>query len=116
MKHGAFFFLTLAAFLGCAPCDGPSCPHTPPVPLDGDASAWVPRPDAACDSLCACACLDWKRLSCPEAEPTAKGVSCLDTCVLRSAIIRTSNAQSLCWSKAKSVAALQACGGVRCIP
>lgn len=118
MKRIVFLFLLVGTFIfGCLPCDGPTCPHVaPPPPVSDDASA---SRDAgtteACDSLCACACLDWRRFKCPEGEPTDAGVSCLDTCVLRSTLVRTASAQSSCWSNAKTVTALRACGGIRCI-
>lgn len=112
---------TLLGGSGCYRCDGPDCSNLPPInPVPPD---WPASPDDAVEvvpessveaasSPCGRSCANFKRLGCPEAEPSSTGVSCYRVCVHGSALRRIPSA---CWASAASVDALRACGRIRCI-
>lgn len=76
------------------------------VPPVGDAGA---EPDAAPSDDCEAACREWRRLGCPEGNPTAGGATCEAVCRNTSAAGIDSSKQLSCASKATSCAALRAC-------
>ncbi len=100
-----------------------ACTLTNPMPVPPDAAEYPSdggvvseEPEgspAALSSPCGRACKAFTRLGCPEAKPSASGVSCYQVC-LRGARLRS--IPVACWAAAPTVDALRACGGVRCVP
>lgn len=127
MKYVFLILIALFVTPACYKCADKECSNVPPVepnyPANAQAGDW-PAPGepvvaeaedspAAVTSPCGRSCLNWKRLGCPEANPSASGLSCYRVCTTRASLIRI---PSKCWSEAQTVAALRACGGIRCVP
>lgn len=123
-----FLFVAIFAFIltwvegACYKCDGPNCSNIPPViqpnyPAgdwpEGDVTELADDNPAVAVSPCGRSCMNWKKLGCPEAQPTTMGISCYHVCVKRASLIRIPSA---CWISAQTVGALRACGGIRCVP
>ena len=113
---------TLVTGSGCYKCVDAECSNVPPInpqPPDWpsqelDVVEAVPdgSPEATA-SPCGRACVTFRRLQCPEGEPNDSGASCYRVCVHGA---RLRKVPAACWAAATSVAALRACGKVRCIP
>mgnify|MGYP001025551371 CR=1 FL=1 len=90
--------LAAACIVACVPkALAPETPFTD----DGDLA-----------DACAVACDNLERLECPEAEASRSGETCKDICV------RASQLRELplrCWSEARDVIDVRACGALRCI-
>lgn len=108
----------------CAPAVAACVLHNPvPVqpeypageyPPDGGSATEEPEgSSAALTSPCGRACTAFSRLGCPEGRPSDNGVSCYRVCVKTAKVKKLPAA---CWAGASSVAALRACGGIRCVP
>lgn len=82
------------ALVACLPTPAPA------PPVDGEAT-----PEGACANL--------ERLECPEAEPATNGVTCPE--VLRK-MARLLDPKLACVAHAGDIAAVRACGTVRCRP
>ena len=123
MKRFVHLLLVLVLgvlYAGCYKCVDAQCSNVPPIdpaPPDwpvGDIIETHPDgSEAAASSPCGRSCANWKKLHCPEAEPAEGGATCYRVCVKRASLVRIPSA---CWSTAKDVVTLRACGGIRCVP
>ena len=94
MKHHLAWLLLVAS----------SCCSRASSPSRSDAGITI---TSASD--CSRACLHLRDLGCPEGTSTHCPAAC-------QTMVDLSSADSVCWLDAGTVAAVQACGGVRCIP
>lgn len=87
------------------------CPLRDPVDVE---PVYPPAPPFSgnVDDSCSSACMNLRRLGCPEGSGAISGETCERRCVVAMAL----RAMPLeCWIKAEDVVAAKSCGSLRCI-
>lgn len=102
----------MVGFVSFAGCRQAECPQRPPTTDDGGAPDAPAEPDGV-ERACGNACAQLAQLGCPEANPNPGGEGCYTVCAKAEAS-RKFTLKPGCLSAAKTIAAVRACGTVRC--
>lgn len=100
----------MVGFISFAGCRQAECPQRPPPADDGGVDA--PEPEGV-ERACGNACAQLAQLGCPEANPNPGGEGCYAVCAKAEAT-KKFTLKPACLTAAKTIAAVRACGTVRC--
>jgi nitrous oxide reductase accessory protein NosL len=83
-----------------------------PVPVDPLSPPPSPTHIEDVESACSSACVNLRRVGCPEGQGAISGETCERRCAIASELRSMPLA---CWAKAADVVAARSCGSIRCV-